>query len=108
MALYNPAVFLGARMRTVTRLLLCLVILSAAARADERILLYRSDITVEPDASLLVKEVIRVRAEHGHIRHGIYRDFPTDYRDRFGNQFSVRFTVDGSRARRPHRGVAHG
>lgn len=81
-------------MRTLIRLLALVILLSVVAHADdERILFYRSDITVQPDASLLVKEVIRVRAEHYEIRHGIYRDFPTEYRDKLGNVYRVRFSV---------------
>jgi uncharacterized membrane protein YgcG len=62
-----------------------------AARADERILDFRSDIDVAADASMIVTETIRVRAEGNRIRHGIYRDFPTDYRDRLGNHVHVAF-----------------
>lgn len=62
-----------------------------AARADERILDFRSDIAVAADASMIVTETIRVRAEGNRIRHGIYRDFPTDYRDRLGNHVHVGF-----------------
>lgn len=80
-------------MRIALRVIALALLFSVAAHADERILLYRSDITVEPDASLLVKEVIRVQAEHSEIRHGIYRDFPTEYRDRIGNRYNVHFSV---------------
>jgi uncharacterized membrane protein YgcG len=61
------------------------------AAADERILAYRSDISVQADGQLLVTETIRVRAEGQDIRRGIYRDFPTRYRDRFGNHYRVDF-----------------
>jgi len=61
------------------------------ARADERILDFHSEISVASDASMLVDETIRVRAEGDRIRHGIYRDFPTDYRDRLGNRVHVDF-----------------
>ncbi|HEX6833986.1 MAG TPA: DUF2207 domain-containing protein [Rudaea sp.] len=63
----------------------------AMAHADERILDYRSDIRVSADAAMQVSETIRVRAEGDRIRHGIYRDFPTDYRDRYGNRVVVEF-----------------
>ena len=62
------------------------------AHADERILEFHSKIDVATDASMLVDETIRVRAEGDRIRHGIYRDFPTDYRDRLGNRVHVDFT----------------
>ncbi|MDX1404845.1 MAG: DUF2207 domain-containing protein [Woeseiaceae bacterium] len=69
----------------------CLALIPALATADERILEFASDITVRRDGSLLVTETIRVRAEGAQIRRGIYRDFPIDYVDRFGNQYRVRF-----------------
>jgi uncharacterized membrane protein YgcG len=72
----------------------CLLRLPAAV-ADERILDYHSDIGVMEDGSMTVVETIRVRAEGRDIRRGIYRDFPTDYRDRFGNRYRVGFQVTG-------------
>ena len=82
-------------MSAIARLLCtaCAILgLLAVARADERILGFHSDIAVAADASMLVDETIRVRAEGQQIRHGIYRDFPTDYRDRLGNRVHVDFT----------------
>jgi uncharacterized membrane protein YgcG len=70
-------------------LLLVLVCLSAAAAADERILGFHSDIRVFPDGMLEVTETIRVRAEGHQIRRGIYRDFPVEYEDRFGNTYNI-------------------
>jgi uncharacterized membrane protein YgcG len=66
---------------------------AAAAHADERILEYRSEIEVHADASMTVSETIVVQAEGNVIRRGIFRDFPTDYRDRFGNRYRVGFEV---------------
>jgi uncharacterized membrane protein YgcG len=71
--------------------LLCL--LSGTAVADERILSYHGEIRIASDASMTVTETIAVRSEGEQIRRGIYRDFPTDYRDRFGNHYQVPFTV---------------
>jgi uncharacterized membrane protein YgcG len=62
-----------------------------AARADERILHFLSDVRIERDGSLDVTETIRIRAEGITIRHGIQRDFPTTYRDRLGRQVRVGF-----------------
>jgi uncharacterized membrane protein YgcG len=62
-------------------------------RAQERILSYDSTVAVNADASMDVEERIRVRAEGEAIRRGIYRDFPTRYRDRHGNRVVVDFTV---------------
>ena len=42
---------------------------------------------------LEVAERIAVEAQGRQIRRGILRDFPTDYRDRFGNRVSVPFEV---------------
>ncbi|MGB5621458.1 MAG: DUF2207 domain-containing protein, partial [Gammaproteobacteria bacterium] len=70
----------------------CLLV-SGALPASERILAYHSDIVIAEDGSMTVTEQIRVRAEGRQIRRGIYRDFPTDYRDRFGNHYKVAFKV---------------
>ena len=75
------------------RFLACLVFALAAgiASADERILDFHSEIDVAADSSMQVTETIRVRGEGQRIRHGIYRDFPTDYSDRAGNRVHVDF-----------------
>ena len=65
--------------------------LTGHALADERILEFHSDIVVAADASMQVTETIRVHAEGNEIRHGIYRDFPTDYKDALGNRIRVAF-----------------
>ena len=71
-------------------LLICLVF-SSALLADERILEFHSDIVVMQDGWIEVTEQIKVRAEQGGIRHGIYRDFPTEYKDKLGNNHEVAF-----------------
>ncbi|VXB36283.1 conserved membrane hypothetical protein [Luteimonas sp. 9C] len=63
--------------------------------AQERILSYDSELQVNADGSLDVTERIRVRAEGQNIRRGIYRDFPTRYRDRHGNRVVVDFEMLG-------------
>lgn len=50
----------------------------------ERILSFDSRVAIQADASLLVTETIRVRAEGQEIKRGIYRDFPQLYRGRWG------------------------
>jgi hypothetical protein len=72
---------------------LALVALALPALAAERILAYDSEVQIHADGSLDVTERIRVRAEGGSIRRGIYRDFPTRYRDRHGNRVVVGFEV---------------
>lgn len=68
-----------------------LALFASVALADERILDYRSDILVHEDGWLTVTETLRVRAEGQQIRRGIYRDFPTRYRDRLRNHVAVEF-----------------
>ena len=67
-------------MTGATRLLALLVaalafVLPGTASADERILSWRSDISVRPDGALDVIETIRVNAEGNRIQHGIFRAF---------------------------------
>lgn len=73
------------------RLTVCLLLLSSFVLADERILDFHSDILVMQDGWIEVTETIRVRAEGDRIRRGIYRDFPTEYRDQLGNHYEVGF-----------------
>src|SRR3970282_2472951 len=73
--------------------LLLALLLPALALADERILSYDSQVDVRSDGSLEVVEHIKVRAEGDKIRRGIYREFPTRYRDRHGNRAVVGFEV---------------
>jgi uncharacterized membrane protein YgcG len=67
--------------------------LSRPAAAQERITNFSSDITIAANGALTVRETISVEAENAAIVHGIFRDFPTDYRDSFGNRIRVRFDV---------------
>lgn len=65
---------------------------------SEKILSFFSDVTVHPDASMTVTEKITVTAlgpdvEDRIIKRGIYRDFPTKYRDRNGNRYTTDFEV---------------
>ncbi|HEX5038242.1 MAG TPA: DUF2207 domain-containing protein [bacterium] len=60
---------------------------------QETILNYHSDITVNPDASMDVTETIRVVALGDKIDHGIYRDFPFEYRTPWGFRQSVDFEI---------------
>ena len=63
--------------------------------AEERILDFQSDVLVHSDGNLLVTETIRVNAEGQDIRRGIFRDFPTKYKDRLGNNYKVDLNVLG-------------
>lgn len=85
----------------MTRVVLAVLMLfgwlavTAPAHADERILSFDSTLVVQRDGGLDVTEDIRVRAEGTNIRRGIYRDFPTRYRDRYGNAVVVDFQLLG-------------
>lgn len=72
-------------------LVLCAMFVLSAANASERILDFHSEIFVDADAGMRVNETIRVRAEGDRIKHGIYRDFPTAYRDDNGVRVRVAF-----------------
>jgi uncharacterized membrane protein YgcG len=67
----------------------------AQTAGPEEILEFGSDISVHANGTMTVIETIRVRATGQRIRRGIYRDFPTTYRDTYGNQVKVRFEVTG-------------
>jgi uncharacterized membrane protein YgcG len=79
----------------VRRLALALLLglAAGAAAAAERVLDFRSEIAIGADGVLTVRETIAVQAEGRQIRHGIYRDFPTDYAGRFGQRVHVGFDV---------------
>ena len=79
----------------IARLLVALlaVLVCSGALADERIVSYDIDVRVQKDGALDVTEHITVRAEGNQIRRGIYRDFPTRYRDRYGNRVVVDLKV---------------
>lgn len=66
---------------------------ASGAAGDERILSFRSDITVRTDGWVDVHETIFVVAEGYQIKRGIYRDFPTDYQDRNGRRVRVAFEI---------------
>ena len=70
-----------------------LLLPAAPLAAQERILSYDSEVQIAADGSLDVTERIAVRAEGSNIRRGIYRDFPTRYKDRYGNRVVVDFRM---------------
>lgn len=79
--------------RLLLLLLLSLLASSSLFAQQERILSFHSDISVEDDTSLLVTETISVHVANIKINHGIFRDFPTSYKDRLGNSYNVSFHV---------------
>lgn len=83
-------------MNRLLALAVCLLLAWVApAAAQERITAYHADINVLADGSMEVTENISVRAEGNRIRRGIYRDFPTRYKDALGNRYVVDFEVLG-------------
>lgn len=66
------------------------------ALAEERIELFRSDIEIAADGTLRVTETITVQAEGREIKRGIYRDFPTIYRGKYGLKKTVGFKFLGA------------
>lgn len=53
---------------------------------------YTSEITVEPNSTLLVKESINITTDGTSIQHGIYRDFPTHYQNK-----NISFKLENAR-----------
>ena len=80
-------------MRNFIAACLCLLSITLAARANEEIIRFHSDVTVNTDASMDVTEAITVTSEGTRIRHGIFRDFPTRYIDKHGVAQTVDFSV---------------
>jgi uncharacterized membrane protein YgcG len=72
-----------------------LVTVCGSALADETIRRYDIDIAIQSNGDIEVTENIKVQVEGNQIRRGIYRDFPTRYRDRFGNRVIVDLEVLG-------------
>ncbi len=85
------------RTDTVTMLLLALLLvlpcIAGRAEAREEIREYISEIIVHTDGGMTVTETITVKAEGNKIRRGIYRDFPTTYKDRHGHRVRVGFEL---------------
>lgn len=61
---------------------------------SERIISFDSNIHVYWNATMSVTETITVYSEGNEIKRGIYRDFPTRYKDRHGSNYVVDFNVD--------------
>lgn len=80
-------------MRGCTRIVLLLLIgiTSNCAAFTEHILHFNSDITIAANGALCVHETIMVALPAG--RHGLIRDFPTNYKDRWNINHKVRFDV---------------
>ncbi len=77
------------------RILFTLVFLctSASVIAKERITNFHSDIIIYNNSEMRVTENIDVNAGGNKIKRGIYRDFPTKYKDRLDNNYQVGFDI---------------
>jgi uncharacterized membrane protein len=65
-----------------------------AAPCSEHILSLHSDIVVNVNASIDVTETIVVKSAGQCIKRGIFREFPTRYKDRHGNNVVVDFKLN--------------
>ena len=69
------------------------LLLTTSLSAVEQITNFKSDITIQEDGSMKVREDITVDVQGRQVRRGIVREFPTIYKDRMGNRYTVGFTV---------------
>ncbi len=65
----------------------------ATAFGQEKIRFFSSDVAINLDGSLIVKETILVYSNREQIQHGIYRDFPTRYKDKYNHVYNVDFKL---------------
>jgi hypothetical protein len=82
-----------ARFIAVSIVTLLISLSAPGADSAEVISRFASDITIGRDASLMISETIEVVAEGRDIRRGIYRDLPTRFEDRLGNQITVAYEI---------------
>ena len=75
-------------------LFLCNILISDVLFARERILEYKSNIDVSVDGTLEIVEKITVLAEGKKIKRGIFKDFPTKYKDKYGNNVKTGFQIE--------------
>jgi hypothetical protein len=66
---------------------------TAANAQTERILDFLSDVDMRPDGVLDVTETIRFNVLGTQVKHGINRDFPTDYQHRWGLRSTTGFVL---------------
>lgn len=71
-----------------------LLTISIPSLAIEAITSFDTEIEVLENGELLVTEHITVNAEGRKIKRGIYRDFPTRYRDHRNNHYNVEFHIE--------------
>jgi Predicted membrane protein (DUF2207) len=80
--------------RIALALALLLLGTTATRAQTERITDFVSDVEIRPDSRLDVTETITFRVMGTQIRHGINRDFPTDYRGPWGSRSTTGFLLE--------------
>jgi len=61
--------------------------------SQEHVISFDSDSTVHIDSSLTVREAIKVLSTGESVIHGIFREFPKDYKSSLGNRHKIAFRV---------------
>ena len=91
--IYNP------QASTILRGLrvLLLLLTTTSLLAVEHITNFQSTVTIHEDGSMHVREDITVQVEGRQVRRGIVREFPTTYKDRLGNWYTVGFDLHAVR-----------
>ena len=79
--------------KIIATIIFALILLPSFVFAAEYIESFDSQITVYEDSSITVTEKITVNVENLEIKHGIYWDFPTKYKDDNGLSFNVAFEI---------------
>jgi hypothetical protein len=83
--------------RIALALMLLLLGATATRAQTERVTDVVSDVKIRPDGRLDVTETITFRVLGTQIRHGIKRDFPTDYRGLSGSRSTTGFVPEDVR-----------
>ncbi len=81
------------RVRTAIAVWVLLLLAALPVQAEEVIRSFISDVTVDADGRLEVRETITIRSEMREIRRGILRDFPITYNTKNGTRTRVGFDV---------------
>ena len=61
--------------------------------SKEKILQYKTELSLIADGSLLIVENITVKAEGNKIQRGITREFPTKYKNKLGDNINIDFEI---------------
>lgn len=89
----RKALFAGISLRAILFLVFLACASTSQASGTEEILYFKSVIRVNADSSLDVTETISVQALGENIKHGIFRDIPTQYKDKYGTRIRVDLDV---------------